>query len=553
MVKTSVSLIPQFPSRPFPTDPLHFPRMPGKQRIFISSVQREFAAERRALKDYIRGDPLLGQFFNVFLFEDLPAMDRRADEVYLAEVERCTVYLGLFGDDYGFEDAAGISPTEHEFDRATGLGKARYVYLKGSDDAQRHPKMRALINKAAGQLIRRRFASVADLNAAVYASLVKFLGQTGLLRTAPFDAAAPRGATLDDLDPAKLAEFLQRAQGTRGFALGPGTPLPSALTHLNLIDDGAPSRAALLLFGREPQRWLPTSVVKCLHFHGTEVRKPIPSHQEYRGTVFTLVDQAVDFVMSKIVRTVGTRAEGNAVPVAYELPREAVAEAIVNAVAHRDYASNASVQVMLFSDRLEVWNPGELPASLTPDRLTRPHASIPRNPLLAGPLFLAGYIEQAGTGTLDMIAKSREAGLKSPGFRQDGDLFIQTLWRPAPAATGQATPQVTPQDKSKDTSYLKEIAAALTQATPQATPQVAPQVAMQAVKVLQAASDAASRDALQQAAEIKDREHFRNTYLEPMLTAGWLERTIPDKPRSPNQQYRLTSTGRALLEKAQRS
>jgi len=72
-------------------------------------------------------------------------------------------------------------------------------------------------------------------------------------------------------------------------------------------------------------------------------------------------DQSVDFVMGKLARAVGTRAKGPEVPVEYELPRDAVAEAIVNAVAHRDYASNASVQVMLFSDRLEVWNPGELP------------------------------------------------------------------------------------------------------------------------------------------------------------------------------------------------
>ena len=78
------------------------------------------------------------------------------------------------------------------------------------------------------------------------------------------------------------------------------------------------------------------------------------------------------------------------IPVDYELPREVVAEAIVNAVAHRDYASNASVQVMLFADRLEVWNPGELPAPLTVAELWRPHASIPRNPLIAEPMFLAG-------------------------------------------------------------------------------------------------------------------------------------------------------------------
>ena len=69
--------------------------------------------------------------------------------------------------------------------------------------------------------------------------------------------------------------------------------------------------------------------------------------------------------MSKIARRVGTRAAGPQAPVDYELPREVVAEAIVNAVAHRDYTSNASVQVMLFADRLEIWNPGELPLALT--------------------------------------------------------------------------------------------------------------------------------------------------------------------------------------------
>ena len=89
------------------------------QRIFISSVQKELAAERRALEEYIQGDALLRRFFEVFLFEDLPALDRRADEVYLDQVDRCSIYLGLLGNEYGFEDAQGVSPTEREFDRAT--------------------------------------------------------------------------------------------------------------------------------------------------------------------------------------------------------------------------------------------------------------------------------------------------------------------------------------------------------------------------------------------------------------------------------------------------
>ena len=82
------------------------------ERIFISSVQRELQVERAAVRDFVRGDPLLRRFFDVFLFEDLPASDRRADDVYLDEVGRSAIYVGLFGDEYGSEDASGASPTE---------------------------------------------------------------------------------------------------------------------------------------------------------------------------------------------------------------------------------------------------------------------------------------------------------------------------------------------------------------------------------------------------------------------------------------------------------
>ena len=352
-------------------------------RIFISSVQKELAEERRAIRDFVRGDALLRRFFDVFLFEDLPASDRRADEVYLDEVGRCPIYVGLFGQEYGYEDATGLSPTEREFDRATALGKTRFIYVKGAGDHGRHPKMRALINKAGAQLIRRRFTGIADLTATLYASLVEHLERTGRLRIRPFDAAACPDATLADIAEDKVKWFLGIAGRERQYPLREDTPPAEALAHLNLLDAGQPTHAAVLLFGRQPQRFLLTSEVKCMHFHGTEVGKPIPSYQIYKGTVFELVDQAVDFVMSKITRAVGTRALGPQAPVEYELPREAVAEAIVNAVAHRDYTSNASVQVMLFADRFEVWNPGELPLPLTPSlfaRRTLPSPAIRSSP-----------------------------------------------------------------------------------------------------------------------------------------------------------------------------
>ena len=85
-------------------------------RIFLSSAQSEFAREREALRDYLRDDPMMRRFFEVFLFEDVPATDRRPDELYLDEVERCDLYVGLFGKEYGPEttrnvaDGAGVRP-----------------------------------------------------------------------------------------------------------------------------------------------------------------------------------------------------------------------------------------------------------------------------------------------------------------------------------------------------------------------------------------------------------------------------------------------------------
>lgn len=496
-----------------------------KTTIFISSVQNEFAAERRAMKDYILGDILLRRFFDVFLFEDIPASDRRADNVYLEKVAACGIYVGLFGDEYGSASGDDLSPTEREFDRATAKAKVRLIFVKGKSDQSRHPKMLSLIRKAGSQLIRRRFSEIPDLTAAIYASLVEYLGQTGNIRTKPFDATACPDAKLNDLSREKVAGFLARAQAERAYAFGPRTSMRKALEHLNLLDGESPTHAAILLFAKTPQRFLISSEVKCMHFHGTEVRKPIPSYHVYKGTVFELVDQAVDFTMANLARSVGTRAKGPEAPVAYELPREAVAEAIVNAVAHRDYTSNASAQIMLFADRLEVWNPGELPPALTIERLRRPHASIPRNPLICEPMFLARYVEKAGSGILDMINLCKQAGLPEPEFRQDGGQFVQTLWRPKSASPAKVMPE------ESSTTGTK------------------PALSRHQVEIMRKCLTESTLLKLMAITGRSDRTKFRNQVLKPLLTDGLIEMTLPDKPRSSKQQYRLTDKGRVRLEK----
>ena len=484
-------------------------------RIFISSVQKEFVQERKALREYLRGDPLMRRFFDVFLFEDVPALDRRPDALYLDEVQQSDLYVGLFGNDYGSEDADGISPTEREFDQATESGVHRLIFVKGTDDSIRQPKMQALIRKAQAGLIRKRFNTSEELVTTLNEALVEYLDSKDLVRSEPFDAAPCSKASLDDLDTEQMHRFIRTARSARAFPLPEGASTEELLVHLNLLNDDKLTNAAMLLFGKSPQRYLLSSEVRCAHFHGTEVAKPIPSYQVYKGTAFQLVDQAVDFVLSKIALSVGTRAESVQAPVNYEIPKEVVTEAIVNAVAHRDYTSNASVQVMLFANRIEVWNPGRLPPSLTLEQLRVAHQSVPNNPLLAEPLYLAQYIERMGTGTLDMIRRCSDANLSEPEFA-DSSGFKTTIWRATPPEQIKVQPESLPGDlKSRVLNLLTE--------GPLSKSELSKQLGQKEVS-----------------GQLK--KVFRD-----LLTDRMIEYTLPEKLRSPRQQYRLTNKGSTEL------
>ena len=86
------------------------------------------------LGQYIRTDALLGKFFETFLFEDVPANEASLQQVYLGEVAMSDIYMGLYGNRYGYEDAEGVSPTEREYDRAAELHKTRLIYIKSIDE-----------------------------------------------------------------------------------------------------------------------------------------------------------------------------------------------------------------------------------------------------------------------------------------------------------------------------------------------------------------------------------------------------------------------------------
>jgi len=399
-------------------------------RVFISSVQKELAEERRAVKDFIIADPMLSRFIgDVFLFEDIPAGDQKPDDIYLSEVGERDIYLAILGNEYGWKNADGKSPTKLEFDHATRTHRERLVFVKGSDDKARDPDMANLVNMAGRQLTRRRFTDTPGLIREVYVSFVDCLENRGLLRSTPFDDSVCEGAKLRDIDNAQVADFVETAEAKGRLTLRGSRSPKAVLQNFNLLRDGKPTNAAILLFGKNPRRFFNNAQVHCFHFLGTEKRKPIASQQPYEGRLLEVIDQAVEFVLGKLDRSVGIRMKSTRVPVEFEIPRAVITEAIVNAVTHRNYRHNGFVQVIVFADRIEVWNPGELPPGLTPEMLREPHGPIPRNPLIAEPLFRVKYVEKAGTGTTDMIADCREAGLPEPDFEQHGPHFVVTLWR----------------------------------------------------------------------------------------------------------------------------
>jgi ATP-dependent DNA helicase RecG len=502
-----------------------------KEQVFISSVQKEFAQERQALAAYIREDELLKLFFEPYLFEEVAATSHSPGTVYLQEVKESAIYIGLLGADYGFEDGEGISPTEREFDSAQENGISCWVFIKGHNNLERHPKEVAFIEKVGGLVSRKRFSDIESLKKEVYRSCILYLKQTAKIYTEDFDSSINKTATLDAISDEALTEFVRTARIKRNFPLKETDSVQKILAHLNMLRQGQLTNSALLAFATSPQYFFQNATVKCAHFHGLVVAKPMPDYKEFGGTVFQMADDAIDFVLSKISLSTGNRSQSNLVETDYEIPRAVIAEAIINAIAHRDYYSKASIQVSVFKNRIEIENPGSLPKELNITQLKDPHSSYPHNPLLANCMFLTGAIERFGTGIPEMFTLTAEKGLKAPDF-DDNKTFTVTLWRPS--ATEQVTGQV----------------------TGQVAGQVAGQVQFlnnltEPERVILILNGEMMREELMKKLDLKHRDNFMDKYLNPAIANNWVEKTIPDKPTSSKQKYRLSNEGIAYKKKLQ--
>jgi len=245
-----------------------------------------------------------------------------------------------------------------------------------------------------------------------------------------FDDRPVWDAALDDLDPGQLDWYLRRAAQERGIPVDLSLPTEQNLVYLGAVvrdeERLVPRMAGLLLFGRDPQRFVPQSVVRLARFQGTSPLNFI-DRLDCTGTLPEMIDEAERFVRRNT--RLAAKITGFERREVTEYPYPAVREAIANAVAHRDYwRRDVEVRVSIFADRIEVQSPGRLPAPLTLDTLGEEYAL--RNRLIAELLFNIRYIERWNTGILRMRRWMREHGLPEPVFEEIGQTFRVTFHGP---------------------------------------------------------------------------------------------------------------------------
>jgi ATP-dependent DNA helicase RecG len=240
-------------------------------------------------------------------------------------------------------------------------------------------------------------------------------------RGVTWDETVRSEATLGDIDPGKVRQFLNRARVERQWDIDSKTSVPQALRQLRLMRNQQLTIAALLLFAKEPQRFLAQAKLRCARFKGDDEVEFLDL-KVIEGDLIQQVEEAMAFVRRNTRMAV--KIEGKLErSEKWEYPLEAVREAVTNAVCHRDYAESGNVVLKIFDDRLEVSNPGGLPAGMTVEDLKQPHESKPRNKLVADAFFLIKYIEQFGTGIRRILNDCRRAGVPEPEFESRAGAF----------------------------------------------------------------------------------------------------------------------------------
>lgn len=330
--------------------------------------------------------------------------------------------------------------------------------------------------------------------------------------------------TLRDIDRDEVLRIVEAARSS-GRLVGPvGRSLPDLLDRLGVRRKGAILRAAVVLFGKNFLPDYPQCELRMARFRGTD-KTEFLDQRHVRAPAFKLLEEAELFCQRHFPLP-GRIEPGKLQRVDRPLlPPGAMREILVNALIHRDYAiAGGAVSLAIFDDRVEVWSAGRFPNGITPASLAQAHPSVQRNPIIAEVFHRAGLIEKWGRGTNRVAEMCREAGVRAPEFAEIAGAAVVTFRVRVAAGVG-------PGPESRLESGLGS--------RPES-----PLAASVEARVRSALlGGPLSRSELAERLGHQGASGRLNRLVKELLARGEIAYTIPEKPGSRLQKYRLVERG----------
>ncbi|MBI5376288.1 MAG: DeoR family transcriptional regulator [Candidatus Schekmanbacteria bacterium] len=268
------------------------------------------------------------------------------------------------------------------------------------------------------------------MKAYVLSSLISYLDGKGKLSKVPFDETICREAGYENIDEREVKDFL-RNRAIKIKVDIPKLPVKDFLVNtLKVVkrDDGKlmPTHAGLLFFGKDPSEYIPQNEIRIARFRGVTRIEFIDS-KEIKGPFYKMLDD-VEAFFKRNTRLAGKIVEFKRVDIP-EYPYEAIREAVINAIAHRDYTRHgAPIIISIFDDRVEISNPGGLLPGVNIRRMEGHH--ITRNEIICSIFHETKDMEKFGTGIGKMKRLMMEHGLTKPEFLEEGDFFVVKFYGP---------------------------------------------------------------------------------------------------------------------------
>lgn len=238
-----------------------------------------------------------------------------------------------------------------------------------------------------------------------------------------WDGAPVPQVAVRNLSATVINGFRARARDSKRLPLAAlREPAAGLIERLRLLEGQYLRRAAVLLFHPDPERFVTGAFVKIGYFRG---ESNLIYHDEIHGALFSQVEQVMELLLTKYMRA-AISYRGIQRVESFPVPEEALRESLLNALIHRDYAVPAPIQIRVYDDRLNIWNPAVLPQGWSLEKLLGEHASLPFNPLVANAFFRAGEIEAWGRGIHRIFQSCRDSGTPEPRVHyQPNELRIE--------------------------------------------------------------------------------------------------------------------------------